>query len=102
VEGLEPGEIIAADNFNRLQDGMKVALTKPEEGPRDHPVKASSGNGGKVAATKPEEGLRDDPIQASSGNGAKTAVSKPEQGPKKGHGGKKKNKAATEAGAPHE
>jgi multidrug efflux system membrane fusion protein len=25
VEGLEPGEIVAADNFNRLQEGAKVA-----------------------------------------------------------------------------
>jgi multidrug efflux system membrane fusion protein len=31
VEGLAPGEIIAADNFNRLQEGMKVAIRKPPE-----------------------------------------------------------------------
>jgi multidrug efflux system membrane fusion protein len=34
VEGLEPGEIIVADNFNRLQDGMKVAVREPAEGPK--------------------------------------------------------------------
>jgi len=33
VEGLEPGQIIAADNFNRLQDGAKVALRKSEGAP---------------------------------------------------------------------
>ena len=35
VRGVEPGEVIATDNFNRLMDGMKVAPRKPEEpGPR--------------------------------------------------------------------
>jgi len=29
VEGLEPGEVIAADNFNKLGDGMKVNLRQP-------------------------------------------------------------------------
>jgi multidrug efflux system membrane fusion protein len=75
VEGLEAGEIIAADNFNRLQDGVKVAVVKPEEGPRDHPVQASLGNGVKVVAGKSEEG------------------------PKQGHG-KARNVAGKEAAAP--
>jgi multidrug efflux system membrane fusion protein len=56
VEGLKADEIIAADNFNRLQDGAKVAVAKPEEGPRDHPVQAASGNTVNVAAGKAEEG----------------------------------------------
>ncbi|MGO8930176.1 MAG: efflux RND transporter periplasmic adaptor subunit [Limisphaerales bacterium] len=34
VEGLEPGEIIAADNFNRLLDGVKVAVRTPGEEPK--------------------------------------------------------------------
>jgi multidrug efflux system membrane fusion protein len=34
VEGLEPGEIIAANNFNRLQQGMKVTLREAEEQPK--------------------------------------------------------------------
>ena len=35
VEGLEPGEIIAADNFNRLQEGMKSgAYRNPAEEPK--------------------------------------------------------------------
>ena len=34
VEGLEPGEIIAADNFNRLQEGMKVTVRNPAEEPK--------------------------------------------------------------------
>ncbi len=29
VEGLEPGEVIATDNFNKLADGMKVNLRQP-------------------------------------------------------------------------
>ncbi len=46
VEGLEPGEIIAADNFNRLQEGIKVAVRKPEEEPKQGRGKAKN-----VAAT---------------------------------------------------
>jgi multidrug efflux system membrane fusion protein len=34
VEGVEPGEIIAADNFNRLLDGAKVAVRTPGEEPK--------------------------------------------------------------------
>ena len=75
VEGLKEGDIIAADNFNRLQDGVKVAVGKGEEGPRDRPVQVSLGKGVKVAATNPEAG------------------------PKQGHG-KKRNMAATEATPP--
>jgi len=56
VEGLEAGEIIAADNFNRLQDGVKVAVANPEEGPRNPPVQASLGAAVKVAGGKSEEG----------------------------------------------
>jgi membrane fusion protein, multidrug efflux system len=29
VQGLEPGEVIATDNFNKLGDGMKVNLRQP-------------------------------------------------------------------------
>lgn len=32
VEGVKPGEVLAADNFNRLQDGAKVTPRKPEDG----------------------------------------------------------------------
>jgi multidrug efflux system membrane fusion protein len=32
VEGVRPGEALAADNFNRLQDGSQVAPRKPEDG----------------------------------------------------------------------
>jgi multidrug efflux system membrane fusion protein len=34
VEGLDPGEIIAADNFNRLQEGMKVTIRNAAEEPK--------------------------------------------------------------------
>jgi membrane fusion protein, multidrug efflux system len=35
VEGLDPGEVIATDNFNKLGDGMKVNLRQPlREGQR--------------------------------------------------------------------
>jgi multidrug efflux system membrane fusion protein len=35
VEGVEPGEVIATDNFNKLGDGMKVNLRQPGgEGPK--------------------------------------------------------------------
>jgi multidrug efflux system membrane fusion protein len=32
VEGLEPGAVVAASNFNRLTDGAKVTVRKPGEG----------------------------------------------------------------------
>ena len=31
IEGVEPGEVIVADNFNRLIEGMKVEVRKPGE-----------------------------------------------------------------------
>jgi multidrug efflux system membrane fusion protein len=34
VEGLEPGEVIVADNFNRLQEGMKVAVRDSADEPK--------------------------------------------------------------------
>jgi len=32
VEGIEPGDVIAANNFNRLQDHAKVVIRKPAQG----------------------------------------------------------------------
>jgi hypothetical protein len=29
VEGVRPGDILAADNFNRLQDGARVSTNQP-------------------------------------------------------------------------
>lgn len=34
VQGVSPGDVIAADNFNRLQDGIKVTLNQGGRGPR--------------------------------------------------------------------
>jgi multidrug efflux system membrane fusion protein len=49
VQGVEPGETIAADNFNRLQDGLKVEVQKPGEEPK-------SGRGkGRVAGEEGEK-----------------------------------------------
>jgi multidrug efflux system membrane fusion protein len=31
VTGAKPGEVLAADNFNRLQDKVKVTVRKPDE-----------------------------------------------------------------------
>ena len=58
VEGVEPGTVIAADNFNRLLEGMKVAVNKPEPGSSNHLFQASSTNGVRLAAGDPEEGPR--------------------------------------------
>jgi multidrug efflux system membrane fusion protein len=32
VQGVKPGEVLAADNFNRLRDGVKVTVRKTEDG----------------------------------------------------------------------
>ena len=50
VGGLEPGEIIAADNFNRLQEGIKVAVRDSAEEP--------NGSRGKPKSTATEGGMR--------------------------------------------
>jgi multidrug efflux system membrane fusion protein len=50
VEGLEPGEIIAADNFNRLQDGIKVTVRGPAEEPKR--------GGGDARSAAAEKGMR--------------------------------------------
>ena len=44
VQGLEPGQIVAADNFNRLQDGAKVVLGKSEGGPAHRGTNVAAGN----------------------------------------------------------
>jgi len=46
VKGLQPGEIIVADNFNRLQDGMKVTIrnTAPEPQLGGKPAKSAIGD----------------------------------------------------------
>jgi multidrug efflux system membrane fusion protein len=43
VEGLEPGQIVAADNFNRLQDGAKVVLRKGEGAPAHRGTNVAEG-----------------------------------------------------------
>ncbi len=43
VQGLEPGQIVAADNFNRLQDGAKVVLRKSEGGPAHRGTNVAAG-----------------------------------------------------------
>ncbi|MGO8674237.1 MAG: efflux RND transporter periplasmic adaptor subunit [Limisphaerales bacterium] len=77
VEGLGVGEKIAADNFNRLQDGMKVAMGKSEGGPSNPAVQVSAGDSVRVAAGDPKDG------------------------PKQGRG-KKKKMTAAEAAPSHE
>jgi len=42
VEGLEPGEIISTNNFNRLQEGMKVTVRNSAEEPKQGGGKAGS------------------------------------------------------------
>jgi multidrug efflux system membrane fusion protein len=48
VEGVDPGALIAADNFNRLQEGIKVVARKPpdEGNPRKRQTAASGKTGG--------------------------------------------------------
>jgi len=53
VEGLEPGEIIAADNFNRLQEGIKVTVRTPAEEP-----KQGGGNARSAAADGGQRGMK--------------------------------------------
>jgi multidrug efflux system membrane fusion protein len=50
VEGLEPGEIIAADNFNRLQEGIKVTIRSLAEEPKR--------GGGNARTASTEGGMR--------------------------------------------
>ena len=41
VTGLEPGQTIVADNFNRLQEGMKVTVRDAAEAPKERSGKPS-------------------------------------------------------------
>ncbi len=50
VGGVEPGEVIATDNFNRLMEGAKVAVSKPAE-----PSKPGSGKSAKLALEMPRD-----------------------------------------------
>ena len=54
VEGLEPGEVIATDNFNKLGDGMKVNLRQPGAGKRK-----GGGPGGAQKAGKKDKAQED-------------------------------------------
>jgi hypothetical protein len=42
VQGIKPGQVIASDNFNRLQDGAKVRLR----------VAGGEGSGGKEGGAR--------------------------------------------------
>ena len=53
VGGLEPGEIIAADNFNRLQEGIKVTLRSSTEEP-----KRGGGNARSAATEGGKRGMK--------------------------------------------
>jgi len=44
VKGLEPGQRIAADNFNRLQEGARVSLRQSSAGTNSSPANAFSKN----------------------------------------------------------
>ena len=59
VEGIEPGVVIAADNFNRLQEGAKITLNKFGPGAGQHP-------GGSGNAHKSHSGATN---QAAAGDG---------------------------------
>ena len=48
VQGLEPGQMIATNNFNRLQEGIKVALRNTSDGTK-------RGNNRAVASSKSAE-----------------------------------------------
>ncbi len=61
VDGLEPGEIIAAGNFNRLLDGAKVAVRNPGEEPRQGGGKAAK------AGNEPRQGGRKRTKAAAAG-----------------------------------
>jgi len=47
LQGLEPGEFIALDNFNKLGEGVKVAPRKPEDAAQGSAGKHKSGAHGK-------------------------------------------------------
>ena len=47
VQGLEPGEVIAADNFNKLGDGMKVNPRQPGGEERKSGAPGGGKQGGK-------------------------------------------------------
>lgn len=44
VDGLQPGELIVTDNFNRLSDGAKISERKPGEGAEGKPGGAGRTN----------------------------------------------------------
>jgi multidrug efflux system membrane fusion protein len=63
VEGLEPGEIIATNNFNRLQEGMKVAIRNLAEEPQP-----GEGKAGSAAAEGGRRGMKSGKTNSASSN----------------------------------
>jgi multidrug efflux system membrane fusion protein len=64
VEGLEPGEVIATDNFNKLGDGLEVKLRAPRgsEGPgQGQGHKGGAPRGGKKGGKKDKNKPAEDP-----------------------------------------
>jgi multidrug efflux system membrane fusion protein len=55
VEGLEPGEVIATDNFNKLGDGLEVKLRQP----RSEVRQAGTPGGGKKKGGKKDKPAED-------------------------------------------
>ena len=52
VEGLEPGEVIATDNFNKLGDGLEVRLRQPRNEVRQAGAPAGAPGGVKKKGGK--------------------------------------------------
>jgi len=101
VEGLEPDAIIAADNFNRLQDGAKIAVRKPEERPQQ-PAGAYAANAREaLGARKTAEDPAPPSGISAAGATDPAAVRKAAAGPKKGRGQAGKL-PTTDAAASHE
>jgi multidrug efflux system membrane fusion protein len=47
VQGVEPGDVVVTYNFNRLLDGIKVTVAKPEEPTKQYAGKPEAGARGK-------------------------------------------------------
>jgi membrane fusion protein, multidrug efflux system len=52
IQGLQPGEVIALDNFNKLGEGVKVAPRQPDEGAKASGAGKHKGGG---QGKKPDE-----------------------------------------------
>jgi hypothetical protein len=78
--GVEPGALIAMDNFNRLTDGAKVTIRQPGEGGRGPGGAGHRKGGGESGAGNAHQRGTNNPVEGGQRRGTNGAAAKAVKG----------------------